>query len=89
MDKEKEIDKIKKDMCGDYAPYCGCGCRTQHCEIETFAKNLIEAGYGNVKQAVKEFAEQLKLQFTKGNYHILAIRDKIDKLTETICGDYN
>ena len=33
--------------------------------FDSMAKDLINAGYGNVKQAVKEFGEKLKKQFLK------------------------
>lgn len=55
MDKEKEIEEMARDLDKN------CLAFTFGYSIETttikFAEMLINAGYGNVKQAVKEFAE--------------------------------
>ncbi len=59
---EKEINALCWVMAKYLNPHCGSTCNT-HCEskrichIRAFAEELIEAGYGNVKQAVKEFAD--------------------------------
>lgn len=89
MDNDKEIEKIAKSMCADYAPYCGCGCCAQHCQIEKFAKNLIDAGYGNIAQAVEEFKDDLKDSLTKRNYHILGIKRIIEELFSKLYGKDN
>lgn len=58
MNKEKEIEKIGKVMCKEFrSEHCGNDCE---CANEFIAETLIDAGYGNVKQAVKEFGERIK-----------------------------
>lgn len=58
MDKEKEIEGMAKAMCK------GCSmieCKPdEHCYVYSPAERAVNAGYGNVKQAVKEFAEKFK-----------------------------
>lgn len=51
MDKEKQIEEMAEDIL-----------KIQHGSKPCFivAETLVNAGYGNVKQAVKEFAERLK-----------------------------
>lgn len=62
MNKEKEIEEMSSII----RPFV-----TVLCEEDTVAEALIDAGYGNVKQAVKEFAEKLidfcdkKIKFLK------------------------
>lgn len=55
MDKEKEIEEMSEAvMCAmEYREKIGTP------NFELIAQNLINAGYGNVKQAVKKFAETL------------------------------
>jgi len=70
MNNKKEIKKLEKVLFKQNVDYlCSdCGshdlCRKQgksDCFMYQFmAENLLEAGYGNVKQAVKEFAEKLR-----------------------------
>lgn len=57
---ETEINKLAKTMCSSYGPYCGCGCRVEHCPIEQFAQNAINAGYRKSREIVMAFAENLK-----------------------------
>ena len=73
MDKEKDIEGIA-EVLAKY--WCGCyedckarndlTCSNDHCEdcagrsLKPIAMDLQNAGYGNIKQAVKEFAEELK-----------------------------
>jgi len=61
MDKEKKIEGMAKVL---YGIYCGkdeCGkCKQPNCADYHRAELLVNAGYGDVKQAVKEFAEELK-----------------------------
>lgn len=53
MDKEKEIEKMAKELhCATSESFISC---------RKIARILVErCGYGNVKQAVKEFAEKFK-----------------------------
>ncbi len=88
MDKEKEIEEMAKALhqnCS-FAKYGGellCG---------DSAKALVNAGYGNVKQAVKEFAEKLrgKSRFIcgmDGTPTLMISVSKVDKLIKEICGE--
>lgn len=70
MDKEKEIEKLSefifKNHSDNICDVCGSN-DTCHefdhdaCGMFYFiAKDIVDKGYGNVKQAVKEFAEKVK-----------------------------
>lgn len=60
MDKEKEIEELAEELeKGKEYPYI-----TTPTEM---AERLVIVGYGNVKQAVKEFAEKLK-NYIKNKY---------------------
>lgn len=84
MDKEKEIEKMahaiktSQSAAGYYFP-------TK--VALRMARGLSDAGYGDVRAAVKEFAEKLKDR--NGNsYHVVTISyESIDKLIEEMCGD--
>lgn len=91
MEKEKQIEEMIKAM-SVYIP-------TPDDEIR--AKLLYAAGYGNVKQAVKEFAERVKAKFyansvsrTKGykeeivcDLTVDEFNGEIDELVQEVCGD--
>lgn len=72
MDKEKEIERIATIIA---CSICG-GDRNSSCEdicdvlkkARKKATILVNAGYGNVKQAVKEFASELKERVCGGVY---------------------
>lgn len=61
MNKKKEIEEMTEAvMCAmEYRE------KTDTPNFELIAQNLINTGYGNVKQAVKEFAEKFKKEFLK------------------------
>lgn len=62
MEKEKQIEEMIKITDSHNCPKGQCfkfGYSCNRCKIET----LVNAGYGNVKQAVKEFAERVKAKF--------------------------
>lgn len=91
MEKEKQIEEMIKAM-SVYIP-------TPDDEIR--AKLLYAAGYGNVKQAVKEFAERVKAKFyansvsrTKGykeeivcDLTVDEFNGEIDELVKEVCGE--
>ncbi len=64
MDKEKEIEDIGKMFCGYQDRKCKLCCTylygqcVETCPYLKFAEKFCNAGYGNVKQAIKEFAEE-------------------------------
>ena len=93
MDKQKEIEKMACDMClfrhGCNKPNEPIEC----CKPLKMAKKAVEAGYGDVRTAVKEFAEKFKLRF----FFIMATNmkspiyqctgDEIDRLVNEVCGN--
>lgn len=80
MKKEKQIEEMIKTMTGFCIP-------TSDDEIR--AKLLYAAGYGNVKEAVKEFAERVKMAFYYEFDELIPsiMSDKIDELVKEVCGD--
>lgn len=63
MDKEKEIQEMTSEILGKSF---GCDCTNLGYIIaKEVAETLFNAGYGNIKQAVKEFAEKLKEELWK------------------------
>lgn len=55
MNKEKEIEEMAKEL--------NCATNESFVSCRKIARILVEKrGYGNIKQAVKEFAEKLKEQ---------------------------
>lgn len=92
MEKEKQIEEMIKTMTGFCIP-------TSDDEIR--AKLLYAAGYGNVKEAVKEFAERVKGIFS-GNAEerqkgyakeigcfltVGEFNEEIDELIKEVCGE--
>lgn len=91
MEKEKQIEEMIKTMTGFCIP-------TSDDEIR--AKLLYAAGYGNVKEAVKEFAERVKGIFSgnaeerqKGyekeigcSLTVGEFNEEIDELIKEVCG---
>lgn len=74
MEKEKQIEEMIKTMTV-YIP-------TPDDEIR--AKLLYAAGYGNVKEAVKEFAERIKMAFYYEFDELIPsiMSDKIDEIAK-------
>lgn len=80
MEKEKQIEEMIKITDSHNCPKGQCfkfGYSCNRCKIET----LINAGYGNIKEAVKEFAEKLK-SFIIGNCCV--VNDDVDKIYKKI-----
>lgn len=100
MNKQKEIEKIKTIMGCDY-DYCE-SCYThsrKSCSLRPIAERLVDAGYGNVRAAVREFAGVLRDKIfqehslgTQGyivgfkEMKKLALAD-VDALVKEVCGD--
>lgn len=96
MDKEREIAKLAElinDRVGTnlgqiHGTKSGFGKSadiTTTVDTKLVAKAIIEAGYGDMKQAVREFAEKVKERWTKNMYHIY-LRD-IDELLAEVTGE--
>lgn len=69
MDREKQIEEMARIICcTSHIPETTCktccsivfGRIPEKCEYRDFVTQFIDVGYGNVRQAVKEFAEKLK-----------------------------
>lgn len=96
MNKEKEINKMAFSICpmpniSDYITDCGkCGYNGD-CLLQKHAKKFIEAGYGDVRAAVKEFAERVKMAFYHEFDELIpsTMAEKIDALVDEVCGDDN
>lgn len=96
MDKQKEIEKMAFSICpmpqvGEYITDCSkCGYNGD-CPRQKYAKKFIEKGYGNVRAAVKEFAESVKMAFYHEFEELISsiMADKIDELVKEVCGNGN
>ncbi len=83
MEKEKQIEEMARALCGkSYNAEKGfCNKFDTECDFMCNAymksKRVYALGYGNVKEAVKEFAERVKK------------RIEIDKYTPEITKDYD
>lgn len=93
MDKEKQVEKMAKIIDEMYNVY--------DTTAGDIAEGLHDAGYGNVKEAVKEFAERVKGIFSgnaeerqKGyakeivcSLTIDEFNEEIDELIKEVCGE--
>lgn len=94
MDKEKEIEEFAKKFCAYRSEKRNCktcctylyGYCVENCPYLKISEELINSGYGNVKQAVKGFAEKLKASFYNMEYSAIAIDNKIDNLVTELYG---
>lgn len=97
MDKEKEIEEMAKFCCIHKNRECKTCCTyvggvcIEHCAYHSFAERLQEAGYGNVKQSVREFAEKLKEELWKFDgswqeYDGEELCETVDKLITELYG---
>ena len=86
MDKQKEIEKMayaiktSQSTAGYYFPTKAA---------VRMARGLFEAGYGDVRTAVKEFAESVKMAFYYEFDELIpsTMADKIDELVKEVCGN--
>lgn len=96
MDKQKEIEKIEF-IIGSTIRECeqkDCirNCefsRRKDCKYFRAAKDLVNLGYGDVRAAVREFAESVKMAFYYEFDELIpsTMADKIDELVKEVCGD--
>lgn len=94
MDKEKEVEEFSNALAkSNRAVYVrGDIFRCGRCRLPTYeerAERLIKEGYGNVKQAVKEFAEKLKT-YAKENHGIqrdIVTVEEINNLFKELYGN--
>lgn len=100
MNKQEEIEKIKTIMGCDY-DYCE-SCYThsrKSCSLRPMAERLVDAGYGDVRSAVREFAgflrDKIFREHSLGNQgYIVGFKEMkeralsdIDALVKEVCGD--
>ena len=91
-DKEKQIEKMAYCLCTLPEKYglplsCeGCG-NNGNCVKQKTAEELINKGYGDVRAAVKEFAEIVKMAFYYEFDELIPsiMADKIDELVKEMC----
>lgn len=101
MDKQKEIVAMKQIICSaKEIPCSDCPFRFNgKCAAEKNAELLVNAGYGDVKQAVREFAERLKERLAQkkvdlynGKSQVIQIDVQIsliiDELVKEVCGEW-
>ena len=94
MDKQKEIEKMAFSICpmpqaAEYITDCTkCGYNGD-CLRQKYAKKFMEKGYGNVRAAVKKFAESIKMAFYHEFEELIpsTMADKIDELVKEVCGN--
>ena len=107
MNKEKQIEEMAKFIDGSECPSEKCPKMDKE-QVKAFgacnihrAQILYNAGYGNVKQAVKEFAERVKAKFyansvsrMKGykeeivcDLTVDEFNGEIDELVKEVCGE--
>lgn len=94
MDKQKEIEEMAFSICpmpqaAEYITDCAkCGYNGD-CPRQKYAKKFMEKGYGDVRAAVKEFAESVKMAFYHEFEELIPsiMADKIDGIVKEICGD--
>lgn len=81
MEKEKQIEEMSRKIDEMYYVY--------DTTAEDIAKGLYEAGYGNVKEAVQEFAKRVKMVFYYEFDELIPsiMSDKIDELIKEVCGE--
>lgn len=88
MDKEKEIEEIAKVICPNIWTCEVCTIKHGRCTNKLLSERIINAGYGNIKQAVKEFAEKLKSLFcTECDYGGGDIKQTINELIKELYGE--
>lgn len=89
MDKQKEIKKMAADL--DKAKELALGTvgSLNNGFGGWYAKCLVEKGYGDLRAAVKEFAESVKMAFYYEFDELIpsTMADKIDELVKEVCGD--
>ena len=96
MDKQKEIEKmefiISTTVHDCEQKDCIRNCqfaRQKDCKYFRAAKDLQAEGYGNVRAAVEDVTERIKMAFYYEFDELIPsiMADKIDELVKEVCGD--
>ena len=84
MEKEKQIENIE-NIVDVILPIMKDG----EFSARNLARALNNSGYGNVKEALKEFAERVKMAFYYEFEELIPsiMSDKIDELIKEVCGE--
>lgn len=89
IEKIKQIDKMFEaipSLVGNEHRYGMC---VHHREL--VAEALVNAGYGDVKQAVRDFAEKVKEKIDEmvenWTFAVFNVQDAIDELVKEVCGE--
>lgn len=88
MNKQQEIEKMACDMCLVRHICTKPNEPIECCKPLKMAKKAVEEGYGDVRAAVKEFAERVKMAFYYEFDELIPsiMADKIDALVKEECG---
>lgn len=86
MKREKEIEELKLIIAENMATYSKAKMPYDEA-LRMCALGILASGYGNIKQAVKKFAEKLKASFYNMEYSAIAIDNKIDNLITELYGE--
>lgn len=91
-DKEKQIEKMAKAIYETGVAIDGTDIAfglIEDSHFERIARKLVAAGYGDVRAAVEDVAERIKMAFYYEFDELIPSRmaDKIDELVKEICGD--
>lgn len=93
MEKEKQIEDLAEAIYKSGVAIDGTdmafGLYDTDTHFHRMAAKLYNAGYGNVKEALKEFAERVKMAFYYEFDELIPsiMSDKIDELVKEVCGD--
>lgn len=92
MDKQKEIKKMAKAIYETGVAIDGTDIAfglIDDSHFERMARKLVAEGYGDVRAAVKEFAESVKMAFYYEFDELIpsTMADKIDEIVKGVCGD--
>lgn len=92
MDKQQEIEKMACDMCLVRHICTKPNEPIECCKPLKMAKKAVEAGYGDVRAAVKEFAGRLKERFEKTSTMATALHGRkeseITSIIDTVAAEY-
>lgn len=88
MDRKELKNKIVNLFCETFVKYPDDADHYEHWR-EHIADEFIAAGLGDVRAAVKEFAESVKMAFYYEFDELIPsiMADKIDELVKEVCGD--
>lgn len=92
MDNKKEIERMSKAIYETGIAIDGTDIAfglIDDSHFERMARKLVLKGYGEVRAALKEFAESVKMAFYYEFDELIpsTMADKIDELVKEVCGD--